>query len=171
MKRIIQLALIGVLTVACGSSAFAQQKFGYINKQEVITLIAERDSISVKINKLYEDYGLQFELIQVEFNQKLEQYQKEQATYSDAIKQLKNKELQDLQTRAQQLETAAQQEVQQTYEILMNPIIERVDNAVKKVGADGGYVAIFDESTGAMAYYNDKSMTNVMAAVKRELGL
>lgn len=170
MKRIIKLVLFSALLV-CSSTAFAQQKFGYINKQDVVTLMAERDSVSTKINKLYEDYGNQFDIIQVEFNTKMEDFQKNSANYSDAVRQIRNRELQELQGRAQQLEQLAQQEVQATYEKLMTPLIERVDNAIKKVGADGGYLAIFDESIGAMVYFNEKTMTNVTEPVKKQLGL
>lgn len=170
MKRIIKLAVIGALTLACGSTAFAQ-KFGYINKQDIVTKLAERDSVQVKINKLYEDYGTQFELIQVEFNNKMEDFQKNSASYSEAVRQIRNRELQELQGRAQQLEQLAQQEVQETYEQLMAPLITQADNAIKKVGTDGSYLAIFDESAGALAYFNEKSMTNVTDAVKKQLGL
>lgn len=171
MERIIKFAVIGALLLVCGSSAVYAQKFGYVNKQEIVTLLAEKESVQTKISKLYEDYETQFGLIQTEFNTKMEDLQKNSANYSEAVKQIRNRELQDLQARAQQLEQYAQQEVQSTYETLMAPLIERTDNAIKKIGTDGAYLAIFDESAGALAYFNDKSITNVTDAVKKQLGL
>lgn len=171
MKRIIKLALVGALVLACGSSAAYAQKFGYINKQDIVALLAERDSVETKLNLLSEDLRSQLEFIQVEFNNKVADLQKNSAGYSEAVRQIRNQELQDLQARYQQREQLAQQELQVTYESLITPLVERADNAIKKVGTDGVYLAIFDNSVGSLAYFNEKSMTDVTDAVKKQLGL
>ena len=73
--RIVTLALFVILPTV----GFAQQKalkFGHINRQEILALMPERDSASVKLNK----YGLELEETLVamngELNKKIEKYNK-----------------------------------------------------------------------------------------------
>jgi len=172
MKRIIKFTIVSaMLMVICGFSAQAQQKFGYLNRMDIMTVLVERDSVMTKIDELQRQYYQQLEMVQVEYNNKFEDLQKNSSTYSEGVKQMKNRELSELQNRFQQLQQMGQEEMETTYQSLINPISERLDNAIKKIGGDGGYTAIFDISSGVMPFYNDKTMTDVTSNVKRELGI
>lgn len=172
MKKIIKLTFVGILLL-CSTTAFAQQqpKFGYINMQEVVGLMPERATAQEQLKKLSDDYGSMIELMQVEWNNKYQELQKNASTYSDAIRQVKERELQDLQTRTEELYRTGNQELETTSNNLLAPIIEKAENAVKKVGKDNGFFIIFDESARPMAYYNADSLVNVLALVKKELGI
>lgn len=171
MKKAIKLTLTGLLLL-CSVSAFAQQpKFGYINLQEVVSLMPESTEAQSQLQKIQEDYASMLELMQVEFNNKFQDYQKNKATYSEAITQVKERELNDLQTRMNELYTTAEQELTAKSNELAAPIIEKAQNAVSKIGRDNGFLIIFDESARPMAYYDDKSLTNVLPLVKQELGI
>jgi len=39
------------------------------------------------------------------------------------------------------------------------------------VAAAGGYLAVFDTSTGSLAYFDEASLTDIAPAVKKELGI
>lgn len=171
MKRIIKFMLVSAVLITCGSSAYAQQKFGYLNRMDIMTVLVERDSVMTKIQKLEQQYMQQLEIVQVEYNNKVEDLQKNSANYSEGVKQMKNRELSDLQNRYGQLQQMAQEEMESTYQGLVTPISDKLNNAIKKIGNDGGYTAIFDTSSGVMPFYNEKTMTDVTANVKKELGI
>ena len=88
MKTLFKLTLALAVVAVCGSTASAQ-KFGYINMAELVTLMPESDSASVKLQALQKELGDQLDAVQVEFNTKYQEYQKNQATYSEAVNQLK----------------------------------------------------------------------------------
>ena len=106
MKTLFKLTLALAVVAVCGSTASAQ-KFGYINMAELVTLMPESDSASVKLQALQKELGDQLDAVQVEFNTKYQEYQKNQATSSEAVNQLKTKELNDLQNRYQELQQVA----------------------------------------------------------------
>ena len=156
MKTLFKLTLALAVVAVCGSTASAQ-KFGYINMAELVTLMPESDSASVKL--------------QVEFNTKYQEYQKNQATYSEAVNQLKTKELNDLQNRYQELQQVASQQFQKTQGDLLTPIYDKAQKAVEKVSKDNGFTLVFNVTSDPLAYYNSATVTDVLPLVKKELNL
>ncbi len=170
MKKII-LTLAGFLCLFSASANAQQPKFGYINLQEVVSLMPERTEAQTQLQKINDDYASMLELMQVEFNNKVQEYQKNMSSYSDAVKQVKERELQDLDARMQELYNTANKELEAKSNELMAPIIEKAENAVKKVGRDNGFLVIFDESMRPIAYYDENALVNALPLVKKELGI
>lgn len=170
MRNFGKFTLLALVFMMISSATFAQ-KFGYINSQELITLMPERDSAMVKFQKFQEELQAQLETIRVEFNTKYLDYQKNTATLSDGVRQMKEKELEDLQTRSEQFNQVAQQDMQKMQEELMGPIIEKAQSAIKKVGKANGYTIVFDLSAGAMMYYDEATVVNILPLVKKELAI
>ena len=83
----------------------------------------------------------------------------------------KEKELQDLQTRYEEFQQMAQQDIQKMQAQLMGPVIERAENAIKKVSKANGFLVVFDQSSGAMAYFDEATLTDIAPEVKKELGI
>lgn len=170
MKRLTKLALVAVLVLACSSTVYAQ-KFGYINSQELIGAMPERDSVQVKLERLQEELSSQLETIQVEFNNKYLEYQKNLATYSESVRQLKEKELQDLQTRHDEFNQIAQRDFTNTQTALMTPVINRAQEAIDKVSKANGFTLVFDSAAGGLLYQNESTVINLLPLVKTELGI
>lgn len=169
MKKIIKLTLT-VVCVMFSTSLFAQ-KFGRINMQEIVFAMPEIQEMQTKLEAVGKDWSEQLETIQVEFNNQYANFQKERANLSAAAIQVKESELQALQTRYAELQQVAQQDVQRQQAELFQPIQQKVNDAIKKVASAGGYTAIFDESMGTMAYLNESAVTDISAAVRKELGI
>lgn len=167
MKNLVKLTLLAALLL-CGSTTYAQ-KFGYVNSQELITAMPERDSALSKYQKFAQDQQSQLETIQVEFNNKYLDYQKNAETLSESAKQLKERELQDLQKRFDDFQQVAEQDAQKMQQQLMGPVITKAQDAIKKVAQAAGYTIVFDVAAGAMAYYNEATVTNILPLVKKEL--
>lgn len=83
--------------------------------------------------------------------------------------QQRQAELQKQQEDLQKFEQEAQQKVSAKREELLNPIIAKVDEAVKAVAKENGYAMIFDTSSGAMLFANDTD--DVTDLVKKKLGI
>ena len=124
-----------------------------------------------KYQKFAQDQQSQLETIQVEFNNKYLDYQKNAETLSESAKQLTERELQDLQKRFDDFQQVAEQDAQKMQQQLMGPVITKAQDAIKKVAQAAGYTIVFDVAAGAMAYYNEATVTNILPLVKKELGI
>ncbi len=172
MKRqLIKFSLLAAALLCFSAVGKAQPKFGYVNSQEIIVAMPEVAEVQAQLEKLQKDLEEQLEIIQVEYNNKAADYQKNVATFSDAIRQSKERELMGLQQRYEELGKAGSQDIQNKQSELMKPVVEKAKAAINKVASAGKYTIIFDQAAGSIAYFDEGQMTNIAAQVKSELGI
>lgn len=170
MRKVLIIAIVAFLTVA-GTSVSAQNfKFGHINSQEILSAMPDRDSAEAKIKKYAQSLQDQIEQLQVEFNKKYQDYLQKRSTFTDAIREMKEKELTDMQQRAQEYQQVAEQDYQRYQSEVMKPVIEKADAAIKKVAKANGFIYIFDTSSGVLLYFSEQSV-DITPMVKKELGI
>ena len=169
MKKAIKLTLAVVLVM--GATSLFAQKFGRINTQEIIMAMPETKTMQENMDTFAKELSDNIETMNVEFNTKLQDFQKNYNTFSDAIKEVKEKELNDMQTRTREFQERAQQDYQKKQNELLAPIIDKAKSAIDKVAAAGGFLAVVDTSTGSLAYFEEASLTDVAPAIKKELGI
>ena len=129
MKKLIKLTLVVALVL--GSSSLFAQKLGRINLEEIITLMPEYKEMMTNMEAYSKDLRDNLETIQVELNTKYNDFQKNKATYSEVTRQLKEKELTDLQNRLQEFYQSAQEDLQKKEKELTDPIVAKAQEAVK----------------------------------------
>jgi outer membrane protein len=173
MKRFIGIAILTSLIFLGGQSAMAQNvKFGHVNSDELIQSLPEFDSASVKLEKYRKELINALDLMTVELNNKSETYNKESKNYTDIVKQTKEQELVDMNKRIQEFQNNAQQQLQQKQAELFQPIMAKVDKAIKEVGKENGFVYIFSVGQGSsLLFFDETKSTNVMPLAKAKLGL
>ncbi len=161
------LSLVVLFTTSGFSQATA--KFGYIDSNEILTLMPETDSLQGEL-KAYADFlDQQMSTMAMEYQTKVTQYQENYNTMSDLIRQTKEKEITDLQARIQAFQQSADQDLGAKQAELFNPLIDRVKEAIDAVGKENGYTYIFDVGTGALVYY--ELGDNILPLVKAKLGI
>lgn len=169
MKKVLKLTLALALMMSC-TSLFAQ-KFGRINTSELIGLMPEMKEMQTNMEAIVKDIQDNIEAIVVEYNAKLQEFQKNYASYSESVREMKAKDLNDIQARREQYEQSAQQEYQKRQQELLAPIIEKARAAIDKVAKVNGYMCVFDTSTGSLAYFDETTLTDIFPEVKKELGI
>ena len=174
MKKFLKLTLAIALMVS--ATAVNAQKFGRVDLASIVTNMTEFKEAETNLAAYGRDLQDQLEQIQVEFNKLYADYEKNVATYSDSVRQLKERELTELQQRFQDFQQIAQQDMQKKEAELMGPIYDKANEAVKKVAAAGGYIAIFsttqDQTASAgLAYFDPSQLTDITPAVKTELNI
>ena len=172
MKRFIGIIALAVVVTFFGQSASAQ-KFGHIDNDQLIQALPEFDTARVQLEKFQKELVNALELMSVEFNNKRDAYQKDAQNLSDIVKQNKEQELSDLQGRIQEFQQNAQQQLQNKQAELFQPIVTKVDKAVKEVGKENGFIYIFDvsQSKASLLYFDETKSTNVTPLVKTKLGI
>ncbi len=165
MKKITLLAILGVLTL----NLTAQNKFGYIDSQELLQLMPERKTAETEVQNFAKSLEAQLGSMTAEYQQSLQEYQANEATYTDLVKQDKEAEIIGLQERIQTFQQNAQQSLQEKEQKVLEPIFDKARKAIEDVAEEGGYTYIFDKSQGTILYAKDSE--NILGLVKKKLKL
>ena len=165
MKKITFLALLSVLTL----SSIAQNKFGYINANEIVSLMPEYKKAGDEIANFTKSLEAQLGSMTAEFQQMQQEFKNNEETYNDLVKQDKQTEIEGLYNRIQDFQQNAQQSVKAKEQELLIPITEKAKKAIDDVATEGNYTYIFDSSYGTILYA--KEGENVIDLVKKKLGL
>lgn len=174
MMKFLKLTLAVALMVS--ATAVSAQKFGRVDLAAIVTNMTEYKEATANLEAYGRDLQDQLEQIQVEFNKLYADYEKNVATYSDTVRQLKERELTELQQRFQDFQQLAQQDIAKKEAELMNPIYEKANEAVKQVSSAGGYIAIFSTTSdqpasAGLAYFDPAQLTDITPEVKAVLGI
>ena len=87
MKKII----IAMMLIA--PMALSAQKFGHINTQELFAMMPEVAQVRAQMDTINAQYENQLASMNEEFQRKVQDYQAQEATMADAIKQIRQQEL------------------------------------------------------------------------------
>ena len=174
MRKFLKLTLT-LMLVFSASSLFAQ-KFGRVDLAAIVTAMPEYKEAETNLQAYGQDLQDQLEQIQVEFNNRYLEYEKNVATYSDSVRQLKERELTELQQRFQDFQQVAQQDMQKKEAELITPVYTKANDAVKAVSTRGGYIAVFNTAgdqpaSAGLAFFDAEALTDITAEVKKELGI
>ncbi|MDD4848866.1 MAG: OmpH family outer membrane protein [Bacteroidales bacterium] len=166
MKKLLSVICMMTLLVTI---ATAQQKFGHVNFSEVYEMIPGQDTARAAYETYVKNVQSQLETMATEFDSKYRDYQANLATMSKLIKDAKEKELQDLQTRIQAFQEAAQADMQNKELELTQPLIDRGKKIIEEIAKENGYTYIFNSSEGLLLYATPSD--DIMPLIKKKLGL
>lgn len=155
-----------------GSASLSAQtgtKFGHINTNELLRLMPGREEAQAEIERYARDLEQTFAEMQNEFQTKYQEYLENQETFSQLVRQSKERELQSLNERIMEFQESAQQDIMEQEQRLLNPIIERAREAISTVAREHGYTYIFDTSGGSIVFWENGD--NIMPLVREELGI
>ena len=142
MKKIILFAAAALLTI----TASAQGKLAHVNFSELVQLMPEADAARAQINAASKEAQDTYQAMVDEYQSKAQQYEQKRATWTDAIRQNKEKELTEIGQRIQEFQQTIQNELAQQQQQLMAPIQEKAFQTVEKLAKAGGYAYVFDAS-------------------------
>ena len=104
-----------------------------------------------------------------EWNAKYQQYQQKAATWTQAIREAKEKELTDIQQRIQEFQQSVQAELQQQQQQLMAPIYKKAQDALEKLAKEGGYIYVIDQTSAL--YIDPAQSDDLTPAARKALGI
>jgi len=167
MKK--SLIAIAICLFALGSSAMAQKnvKLGHINSQELMQIMPGRDSIQSVLQKEVAELESTLKTMYAEYESRSNDYMQNQTGWTELIRQTKQREIQDMETRIREFQQNAQTKMQEREAELTKPIIDRAKKAIEDVAREGNYTYVFD---GATLLYSQDS-EDIMPQVKKKLGL
>lgn len=152
-------------------SAFAQ-KFAHYNTEEIAKVFPAYLTAQSELEALGKQYENDLQEMQKELQTKFEKYQAEVNESTPAnMRQRREQELNDLQQRIQQAYQDNQQNYQQAAATKMQPIMQKLQEAVDAVLKEGGYVYGLDKASVSGIAINESLSVDVTAQIKTKLGI
>ena len=148
------------------------QKFGIVDIDQVFQAMPETAAMQKQLEETSKKYETEFQKLQEEVNKLYTDYQTIQNDENtpQSIKERRVQEIQERASKVDQFRNTATQDLARLQEQLMAPISQKINDAVKSVGAEGGYTFIFPNEQGLLLY-TGADVTNITADVRKKLGI
>lgn len=165
------LKKIALLLLLVAPMSMFAQKFAHFRSMDIIPVMPEYTKAQNDILTMQKQYEDEIKRASDEFNKKYAEYQQEQKTLPQNIQERRQKELQELQEKGMQFQQDAQQQLQKAYSDMMEPLYKKLEDAVKAIGATGGYTYVFDLNRTDIPYVNEAQSKDVTNDIKTKLGI
>ncbi|KPP95996.1 MAG: outer membrane protein [Bacteroidetes bacterium HLUCCA01] len=148
MKRKITMLAVLMLGIAVTSS-WAQIRIGYINPQEVLQQLPERQAIEQQLAELIEEKEADFSAREEAFLARVREVQErvEAGTISDSQLETERASLEVEQEELTELVRSQQLDVQRRQQELLQPVLESIDQAIEEVATELGLAYVLNEMT------------------------
>ncbi|MBQ3845013.1 MAG: OmpH family outer membrane protein [Bacteroidales bacterium] len=169
MKKLAKVLVLLVLALGIGYGANAQtQKIGYVDSQAIIELMPEGAKIQQDLQAYYSELQAELQAMATEYQNKMREYEANQATMSNILRQSKEKEIVDLQGRIQEFQANAENDLAAKQEELSKPMLDKIKAAIDAVVKAKGLAYVFEKTV--ILSIGDGAI-DITADVKTKLGL
>jgi outer membrane protein len=155
MKKMMMAVMMITLTTMMNA-----QKIGHTDGQVLLFSMPEITKVNTDLEKISQDFTNTMNEMQKDYQAKATEFESNQATWPDAIKQSKYKAIMDLQT--------ANTELEKSRNDMLQPLIDKIGKAIEDVAKENGYSYIIDASTGVLLYRGGDDVTDL---IKTKLGI
>ena len=159
--------LILMLALALPMLATAE-KIGHINSQEIMAIMPETKKMAHDLDSIQTMYENQLANMQEEFNKKLAEFQQQQASMSQGVREYRQQEIARMEQGIQEFYQTVQKELQTKQVELLQPIQNKLLEAINKVAAAQACTYVVDRVS---VLYVGADATDLTPAVRAELGI
>lgn len=164
IKRLL-FALCFALPMLAGAQTV---KIGVIDVQAVFTALPEYKTVQTQMNEFAKAYEDQLAKMAADIEQKAKEFEALPANEPQSIKERKAKELEDLYSRAQAIRQEAQQAVERKQMELLQPIRQKVLDAIESVAKEQGFTVVQEKE--AFLFFGAPAV-DITPTVKARLGI
>ncbi len=164
MKKL--LFVLCMFALGFGYNAQAQ-KIAHIDFDSLISLMPKMDSIKKDSQDYAQQLDNQYQSLVNEFNTKYQDYMANEKNWTDLIRNMKKKDLEQLQANIQEFQQNAQQEMARKNDSLLSPIEKKARKAIEDVAKENKYAYVLDSGAGNVLY--SQPSDDIMNLVKAKL--
>ena len=184
MKTFRTLILTAALLCGCVFSVNAQiggQKFAYVDSDYILSNIPEYADAQEELNAMSTQWQNEVKAVYDKVSEMYKKYQTEMVLLSEDQKRAREQDIVNKEQEAKNLQMqyfGAEGQLYQNREELVQPIQEKIYNALTEVSQTKGYTFVFDMASGtSILYASEKAdisddvldqLSNVMQTVRRE---
>jgi len=163
MKKILLISAMALSMIG----AKAQQKIGYINTDELISVMPEAEKADAELKEYQASLSQQGQDMMKDLSDKDSLFVRDSAKLSPSMREIKKNELIALYQRVQNWNQQAQEMYQQEAQKKIAPLRQKAMDAIKAVAKESGYAYILDVSAVIVGPPGD----DVLTLVKKKLGV
>lgn len=176
MRHFSIIGIVGMLVFGLGMThpAQAQQKIGYIDSDYILSQMPEYEAVQKKIDQLASQWRSELEKRQQEVDQMFKEYQARELLYTEKERKEKREEIMQAEEEIEQLRTSyfgPEGRLFQRQEELMQPLQERILEAVETIAAQEEYDYVFDKAGGEVLFMYATDEHDLSDQVLEELGI
>lgn len=161
--------LLGAVMAFGIMSASAQTKIGYVNTDELMSIMPEAAKVNADLNEYQVSLQQQGLALQKEAEAKRDQYYLDSLKLTPSMKEIRRDDLVKLFTRLQNYEQEAQEKAQQYAQAKIKPIRDKAMDAIKTVAREKGYTYVFDDAANVLLVMPPAD--DLLPMVKTKLGI
>jgi len=173
MKNVITKSLMAViLTLGLSMSAMSQnnQKVGYVNLVEMISIMPSMQNVNSQMKTLAESLNTpDFQAKVKSYETKRASFEAGAATMGDARREVEANEIMQLENQILAQQQNIQQQLGAKEQELMSPIYVEAQNLLDSVAKANGFSIVLDSSQGVMLFA--EPAVNILPLVKAKLGV
>ncbi len=167
IKKILMLLLVAA------PLSLAAQKYAHFNYAEVMQALPAYKTTTAELESMGKKFQADLASMEKEIQTKYEKYQTEvNDSTPPNIRQRKEQEIMDLRQRYEQAVQDNEQAFAEARQTKMQPLIQRVMDAVNAVVREGGYVYAMDKSQlQGVLFINETISIDVTKDIMAKLGI
>ncbi|MDC8005735.1 OmpH family outer membrane protein [Aureisphaera galaxeae] len=167
MKQFKLLFVAAALFVGFTTSVNAQSKVAHIDTQALVEAMPEMKAAQSQLEKLQKTYDTEIKSMLKELQVKMDQYNAEAESKTDAENEKRAIEVQGMQKNINDYRQQALQDLQKKEVDLLKPVLEKARTAIQKVARAQGFQYVLDSAQGNGVILADG--TDLLSSVKQEL--
>ncbi|MFL5521297.1 MAG: OmpH family outer membrane protein [Gemmatimonadales bacterium] len=156
--RAASVALLLTIVAAAGASAQTGQKFAYIRSSVLLEQAPGRAEAEAQFDKETGAFGDQIKRMSDSLNAMVADFEKTQASLTAATRETRGKAIQARQAEYERRTRDLQQKAQARQNELVQPILDRVKQAIEELRIEGGYSFVFNADQGSSIVAMDKNL-------------
>lgn len=167
MKKLFWISILAIGT--CFSAIQAQNNIGYLNALNVLYTMPEIRQVQADLQDYSAELDKELMKVYLEYRGKDSTFQTDFNKWSPTIQKLKKEELDETQQKLQRTQQALEQDLMEKQQILIQPLLTKIDSAIKVVAKNQSLNYVFDLSKNALLFADESG--DITKQVKTILGI
>ena len=165
MKRVLLsfILLSATFIFVAAQESSPTKKFGYLSYDAVLKAMPSYAEAQKSFNDLKASYAKELERSESEFSKQFAEYVDGQKTFPENILLKRQKELQQLMEQSLTFKQEAQQLLDKAEKELMQPVHQKLKEALYKIGSERGYDYILNTDNNSYPFVNNQTGEDITA--------
>ena len=152
MRKVL-LTIVGLVAFSASGLVAQNLKIGYASPNYILANMPETKTIEADLEAYGKQLENQLQSKVAEFEQKYQSYEAGKGTMTELVRADKEQELATLQKSIQEFQQRAQSDLQKKETELLQPVVDKVNNAIRQVATEKGYTYVFSSDAGLGASF------------------
>lgn len=167
MKKLIAIAALVAFSITL--NAQVKLKLGWVNSGELLEVMPEKKKAAATVDSMVKVEEGILKVLNSDYTKAVDNVNKTASTMTPEQLRKAQENIAKIEDALYLQQQTSQDKVSKAEKALIDPILDKISNAIKEVGKENGYTYIFDISLQQVLVYPESD--NVLKLVKKKLGI